>query len=295
VSIEVNLLVFLFLLVQPNVVSQTKRCFFLYSKGRSSKLEIFDTFKNRQLERIWRHQFDIRTAIPRGGVQMTVGNYPITRINNAIGSFVEHSYKVWCWHIGGSALSCPFEPLTQEFWHEKRNSRLVYGLRFPGIDLRYGGDLIILVTQYLQYAKNKGFGGLTVRQRYELYSLIQEVDFIHVSGLKSKPMPVRFDFFNKCANDFVEHVLPKKNESGELYREPTSKSNEAIVLRLDGQGKIDCPGCKRKVMAGGGLWVLDNQIAGDEMNIVFAICEHCGELVEITLDPNLMKNKVALH
>src|SRR5512145_644550 len=108
---------------------------------------------------------------------MSIGGYPIYSINNSLAWAKEQGYKIWQWHTGGNAVDSSLEPLTHEFWLQKREARLAYGLCLPQSDLRYGGDLLILVTQRLDQAVQKGFGGLTARQRTDIYSLILKINY----------------------------------------------------------------------------------------------------------------------
>jgi hypothetical protein len=212
-----------------------------------------------------------------------IGKYPITKIDILPGSFANQGFQIWYWHVGGSSLDCPLEPLTPEFWQEKRRARLVHGLLLPAVDVRDRGDLLILVTQRLQHVNRKEFGGLTIRQRYELYALILDIDFTHVEGLKIMPTPIRIDFFKKFEKIFDEQILPKKDEKGEYHRE-LSSSPENEILRPDQQGNIKCPKCEQLVGIGKGLLVMDSYYVNDGTILVFATCEHCEEFVAVNID-----------
>lgn len=220
---------------------------------------------------------------------MMVGDYPITQIRHSIKSLLKQGFEIWYWFVGETAFECPMEPLTQEFWQKHRDARLAYGLILPAVDVRDRGDLLILVTQNLKQARHQRFGGLKVRQRYEIHSLLLEIDFTQVGGFKYMPVPMRLDIFRKFEDIFKNYLLPKKNDGGEYYREP-APSGGSELLRPDSQGKVVCPKCKRSVALGDGLIAMDSYPVEDGTMLIFAVCEHCEEIVGVNTNPPVTNN-----
>lgn len=221
---------------------------------------------------------------------MTVGGYPITKITHSIKSLSQQGFEVWYWHLDGSAFDSPLQPLTQEFWQVNHNSRLAYGVVLPALVIRDRGDLFILVTQDLAKANHTRYGGLKVRQRYELYALILEIQFTHVEGMQVMPAALRHFYFHEFETTFNNSLLPKKNEAGEYYREPEKPKYE--ILQPDSDGKVSCSKCKQRIMPGDGLIVIDRLSVDDGSTLIFAVCEHCEESLAVRINaPSVSRQK----
>ncbi len=218
---------------------------------------------------------------------MTIGKYPITRLNLLPGSFVNSGYQIWYWFVGMSALNCPIEPLTPEFWKEKRNALLIYGTVLSAIDKQDGGDVLILVSQRLKYVEKNGLRKLSVQQRQDLYDLIFHIHFLQVTGFHSVPAWHRITFFQRSEKAFDLHILPRRDKKGEYHRE-IIVSHENHILQPNSEGKFNCPKCHKPVGIGKGLVVVDNLYDDDGSIFMTSVCEQCDEFVALQINTPAM-------
>jgi hypothetical protein len=214
---------------------------------------------------------------------MTIDKYPITRLNVLPRSFINSGYQIWYWFVGMSALTCPIEPLTPEFWQRTQKSILVYGIVLSAIDKQDGGDLLILVSQNLKDAQKEGLRKLSMQQRQDLYNLVFHLDFLQVTGFHSVPVWTRISFFQRFEKAFDLHILPRRDEKGGYHRE-LMISHEDHLLQPDSDGKFSCPKCGHLVEIGKGLTVLDNFYDDDGRIFMVSVCEYCEEFVKLRID-----------
>ncbi len=214
---------------------------------------------------------------------MTIDKYPITRLNVLPRSLINSGYQIWYWFVGMSALTCPIEPLTPEFWQRKQKSHLVYGIVLPAIDKQESGELLIMVSQRLKYAQKNGVRKLSAQQRQDLYNLVFHLGFLQVTGFQAVPAWTRISFFQRNEKAFDLHILPTKDEKRKYHRK-LMVSHENHVLQSNSRGKFKCPKCSQPVGIGKGLVVLDNLYDDDGRIYMTSVCEHCDEFVKLSID-----------
>jgi hypothetical protein len=217
---------------------------------------------------------------------MSLYGYPITRINYTRKSLADDGYKLWYWQLEDGAYDCPLEPLTQEFWRARKESRLAYGILLPTLDEREFGDLLILATQPLALSIRQNFGGLTVPQLCDLNSLILKLNLPQVTLLRSLKSEIdRLHLFEGLERAFEELVLPRKNEQGEYYRR-LQKLEPYDSTQAKGFGGSYCPRCDLRVAFGKGLDVMKAYRMDAETIFVLGRCHHCQNVVTLSINPH---------
>src|SRR5512133_1405946 len=176
---------------------------------------------------------------------MTIAGYPITQVETIPRLLKEHGYQIWYWPVYGSALNCPLEPLTSEFWRKKRRVRLMYGIFFPAVRGQDRGDLIILMTQRLRQARGYSYGDLMTKEATTWYDFLLG-GFLRVTNLGRAPIQVTEGLIDRCETVFELNILPKQDEKGEYQRQLTISYDDSI-LPTDAQGMFPCPRCKQVI------------------------------------------------
>jgi ribosomal protein L24E len=214
---------------------------------------------------------------------MSLGGYPIHRIRSVPPSLYNKGYSIWFWEVV-DPFECPMEPLTDEFWGEKMNSYLVYGIMVPGFLVTDKGALLILVARKLKYSNSNKVWGLSLQQKHELFDLIVQIDFTQVGGFNLMNGALRMSAFQNFADIFKNHILPFKDENGKFQRKPDDES-ESRLLKPDEKGWVQCWNCNRKIAPGSGLVILDRYPVSDGTVLIMAICEHCETMLAVQAKP----------
>lgn len=210
---------------------------------------------------------------------MSLGNYPIIKIKGIPPSLKKEGIDVWYWHYKGCAFDCPLEPLIAEYWEEKVQSRLIYGVALPSIYEFEGGDLIVLVSQVIKDAEDKNSWGISSQQKHELFDLIMDIDLPHVAGLSVMTKPMQLVFLDGFSEAFRKHILPIKDKDGKYYRD---NSEDYKIYPLDSNGCVKCQKCGRtlkymKDLVFIGVFPLDDQTIGA------VECQYCGEKFYVSM------------
>lgn len=216
---------------------------------------------------------------------MTIAGYRITQVKTIPRLLKEHGYQIWYWPVRGSALNCPLEPLTPEFWREKRRVRLMFGNFLPAIRKPDRGDLIILLTQSLRQSRGFSYGDLTTEEAITWYDFLLR-EFLRVTNLDRTPVQLTESLIGKFEKVFELHILPTRNEKGKYHRHLTI-SYVGNILPIDVRGMFRCPRCRQAVSVYSALDVLDKYYAKDGTIFLFFVCSRCGEMMQLSIDsPN---------
>jgi hypothetical protein len=204
-------------------------------------------------------------------------------------SLAGRGYKIFYWQVKEGIYDAPIEPLTQEYWKESKNSSLIYGTFIPATRVNQGADLAILVTQSLGSTKQIKFGGLSARQRRDLYKLIMEINFLQADELEAMPFFLQQTFFKKFEKLFAEQVMPQKDRDGNYYRPPSSEQYEFPTL--DHAGRFKCANCNQIIAIGHGFTTIQSFPVEDGTLLMFGECQKCKKILALVKDPQTKNEK----
>ena len=204
---------------------------------------------------------------------MALGNYPLRDVGAIPQSFNKPWHKVWLWQVESGAFECPLEPLTQEFWIERLNASLIYGILFPTLDARSGDDTLVLISESIEKSHAaKPFGSITTAQRYEIYRFAHDRKLPNTEHLTRMHHFARIAYLRACEETFRANILPKKDTQGKYWRASFVSAKPVI---LDGVSQVLCPKCELPRRYNNGMIILGMQFEDAGTIKIFCVCETC--------------------